>query len=117
MKRQRLRRLLGREGPTWKNRQWRENNCMSEGIPLARTSFLARITAPTLVVGTWVGLRQYKSREQVGKGFREQYAPLADYKFVMSEKAKRFVMFDDPEFLFGQTDNFLAGESRKNRKQ
>jgi N-formylmaleamate deformylase len=69
---------------------------------------LAHIKAPTLVIGTWVGLRQYATREQIEKTFREQYSGLPSYKFVMSEKAKHFVMFDDPEFLFRAMDSFLA---------
>ena len=38
---------------------------------------LAHIKAPTLVIGTWIGLRQYATREQIEKNFREQYAGLA----------------------------------------
>jgi pimeloyl-ACP methyl ester carboxylesterase len=77
---------------------------------------LVRIKAPTLVIGTWIGLQQYATREQVEKNFRTQYANLTDYKFVMSDKAKHFVMFDDPEFLFKEMDNFLASQSRKGGK-
>lgn len=77
---------------------------------------LVRIKAPTLVIGTWIGLRQYMSREQVEKNFREQYARLSGYKFVMSEKAKHFVMFDDPQFLFKEVDDFLASQSRRDGK-
>jgi pimeloyl-ACP methyl ester carboxylesterase len=77
---------------------------------------LVRIKAPALVICTWVGLRQYMSREQVEKNFREQYAQLSGYKLVISEKAKHFVMFDDPEFLFKEMDNFLTGRGQKNKK-
>lgn len=77
---------------------------------------LAHIKAPTLVIGTWVGLQQYMTKEQVKKNFQTQYANLAGYKFVMSDKAKHFVMFDDPDFLFREMDNFLASQSRKSVK-
>lgn len=77
---------------------------------------LARIKVPTLIIGTWVGLRQYVSRDQVEKNFREQYTGLVGYKFVMSEKAKHFVMFDEPEFLFKEMDNFLANQNQKSGK-
>lgn len=69
---------------------------------------LVRIKAPTLVVGTWVGLKQYATKEQVERTFQTQYASLTGYKLVMSDKAKHFVMFDDPEFLFREMDAFLA---------
>ena len=78
---------------------------------------LARIKAPTLVIGTWIGLRQYATREQVEKSFREQYATLSGYKFVMSEKAKHFVILDDPEFLFKEMDSFLVSQHQKDGKQ
>jgi pimeloyl-ACP methyl ester carboxylesterase len=71
---------------------------------------LVRIKAPTLVIGTWVGLRQYATREQVEQNFRGQYARLAGYKFVMSEGARHFLTFDDPEFLFKEMDHFLASQ-------
>jgi N-formylmaleamate deformylase len=78
---------------------------------------LARIKAPTLVIGTWIGLRQYATREQIEKNFRAQYAGLAGYKLVMSEKAKHFVMLDDPEFLFTEMDGFLASQKQKGGKK
>ena len=77
---------------------------------------LPRIKASTLVIGTWVGLRQYATRERIEQNFREQYAGLSGYKFVMSEKAKHFVMFDDPDFLFKEMDSFLASQNRKDGK-
>jgi N-formylmaleamate deformylase len=77
---------------------------------------LARIKTPVLIVGTWIGLKQYASRDQIEKTFRQQYATLPDYKFVMSEKGKHFVMFDDPETLFREMDSFLAAHSQKSLK-
>lgn len=71
-------------------------------------SDLARIKSPTLVIGTWIGLQQYATREQVGKVFRDQFAKLSGYQFVMSETGRHFVMFDDPDTLFKAMDNFLA---------
>lgn len=74
---------------------------------------LSRIKAPALVIGTWVGLRQYATKEQVEQTFRTQFANLAGYKLVMSDKAKHFVMLDDPEFLFQEMDSFLAAQKKK----
>ncbi len=76
-------------------------------------SDLVNIKAPTLVIGTWIALRQYATREIIEKNFREQYAKLPDYKFVMADKAKHFVMFDDPDFFFQETDNFLAVQTKR----
>ena len=79
-------------------------------------SDLARIKTPALVIGTWIGLQQYATREQVEKVFRDQFARLPNYKFVMSEKGKHFVMFDDPETLFREMDNFLAAYNQRGRQ-
>lgn len=76
-------------------------------------SDLANIKAPTLVIGTWVAYRQYATREIVERNFRDQYAKLPDYKFVMADKAKHFVMFDDPDFFFQETDDFLAVHAKR----
>lgn len=73
---------------------------------------LARIKAPTLVVGSWIGLQQYATREQVEKVFRDQFSKLNGYQFVMSEKGKHFIMLDDPDTLFRAMDNFLAARKQ-----
>lgn len=79
-------------------------------------SDLANIKAPTLVIGTWIAYRQYATREQVENNFRQQYSKLPGYKFVMADKAKHFVMFDDPDFLFQEADNFLGFNARSKAK-
>ncbi len=67
----------------------------------------ARVTSPVLVIGTWIGLKQYTTRDAVEKNFRAQYAGVKDFRFVMAEKARHFVMLDDPEWFLQQTDSFL----------
>ena len=70
---------------------------------------LGKIVSPTIVIGTWLGYKQYATRDQVEKNFRDQYAPLKGYQFVLSDKALHFVMLDDPEGFFEATDGFLLG--------
>jgi N-formylmaleamate deformylase len=76
---------------------------------------LVRITAPTLVLGTWVGLKAQLAqenvtitRESVQKTFEQQFANLSRLHFVISETARHFIMFDDPSWFFSQLDAFLA---------
>jgi N-formylmaleamate deformylase len=76
---------------------------------------LARITSPTLVLGTWVGLKAQLAqgnvtvtRESVQETFQKQFANLPHLHFVMSETARHFIMFDDPNWFFAQVDSFLA---------
>jgi pimeloyl-ACP methyl ester carboxylesterase len=76
---------------------------------------IARITAPTLVLGTWRGLheqlQQYGtnlSRADVVATFAAQFARLQRLHFVLSETARHFIMFDTPDWFFDQLDRFLA---------
>jgi len=76
---------------------------------------LARITAPTLLLGTWVGLKAQLAqgnvtitRASVQETFQQQYTSLPHLHFVMSETSRHFIMFDDPNWLFAQLDAFLA---------
>jgi pimeloyl-ACP methyl ester carboxylesterase len=78
---------------------------------------LSRIKSPTLVIGSWAAYQQYTTRAAVEKTFRDQYANLTGYRFVMSEAGKHFVMYDDPKLLFSEMDAFLAGTGRKDKKQ
>jgi len=66
---------------------------------------LPRITAPALVVGTWVG---WGDRESTLAVYRAQYEGLAHMHFAVSETARHFVMFDEPAWWLGELDRFLA---------
>jgi hypothetical protein len=76
---------------------------------------VARIGSPTLVLGTWAGLHdQLKTygmdlpREAFVQTFQEQFAKLSRLHFAMAERARHFIMFDDPAWFFAQLDAFLA---------
>jgi pimeloyl-ACP methyl ester carboxylesterase len=69
---------------------------------------LDKITSPALVLGTWIAYKQYATREEVEKNFRAQYATLTGYDFVLSDKARHFVMLDDPDGFFQAVDRFLG---------
>ncbi|MGC9945856.1 MAG: alpha/beta hydrolase [Bryobacteraceae bacterium] len=73
---------------------------------------LDKITSPTLVLGTWIAYKQYATRDEVEKNFRTQYAKLKSYDFVLSDKARHFVMLDDPDGFFQALDHFLGERER-----
>jgi pimeloyl-ACP methyl ester carboxylesterase len=77
---------------------------------------LSRIKSPTLVIGSWAAYQQYTTRAAVEKTFRDQYANLPGYRFVMSEAGKHFVMYDDPKLLFSEMDTFLGDAGKKDNK-
>jgi len=69
---------------------------------------VARIQQPVLVLGTWAGYAAYgATKAGVQQVFEQQYAPVPHHTLVMSEAGKHFVMYDDPQLFFGQTDAFL----------
>jgi pimeloyl-ACP methyl ester carboxylesterase len=68
---------------------------------------IAAIKSPALVIASWIGLKPYVTREQVESNFKSQYAKLANYRLVVNDKAKHFVMLDDPAGFFAAADDFL----------
>jgi N-formylmaleamate deformylase len=78
---------------------------------------LPRIKVKALVIGTWIAYQQYTDKQGVERTFRDQYAGLADYRFVMSETGKHFVMYDDPKLLFKEMDAFLESEKQGKSKR
>jgi pimeloyl-ACP methyl ester carboxylesterase len=68
---------------------------------------LARIKSRTLVLGSWIGYKQYTDRERTEANLRRQYAKLAGVQIRVTDTARHFIMWDDPEWMFGQLDRFL----------
>lgn len=73
---------------------------------------LANIVTPTHVVGTWLAYRDFQTRDQTERVFRDQYAALKGYELVMTDSARHFVMLDDPAWFHQQLDEFLSKVSR-----
>ncbi len=68
---------------------------------------IARIRAPTLVLGTWVAYRAFAPKEAVEGLFKAQYARLPGVKVEMAETARHFIMYDDPEWMYARIDQFI----------
>ncbi|MGC4074309.1 MAG: hypothetical protein QM760_17705 [Nibricoccus sp.] len=68
---------------------------------------LARISSPSLVFGSWVGYKPYTDRARTESIYREQYSQLRNVNIAISDTARHFIMFDDPQWLFAQMDAFL----------
>jgi pimeloyl-ACP methyl ester carboxylesterase len=80
---------------------------------------LPRITAPTLLLGTWIGLHEQLekggielSRASVVKTFEDQYAGLPRMHFAITDAARHFIMLDQPAWFFQQLDEFLANPAK-----
>jgi N-formylmaleamate deformylase len=91
------------------------NNSMIELVSEDLRPDLSRITSPTLVLGTWIGVRAQLaerhisvSRAETVSTFEQQYENLPHLHFAMSDQARHFIMFDDPQWFYAQLDKFLA---------
>ncbi len=77
---------------------------------------MSRITAPTLVLGSWIALKGRVPREAVEAVYQGQYAKLPTGRVVMSDTARHFIMWDDPEGFFRELDGFLGTHATVSRK-
>jgi len=68
---------------------------------------IARIKAPTLVLGTWIAYKDYGSKEQFEDTFKSQYQKLSGATIEMSDTARHFIMYDDADWLYARIDHFL----------
>jgi N-formylmaleamate deformylase len=83
---------------------------------------VAKISAPTLLIGTWTGLRDQArtsgaevTRAQVIATFDQQFARLPRLHFALADRARHFVMLDDPQWFFAELDAFLADPAKRVR--
>ena len=67
---------------------------------------VAKIKSPTLVMGSYIGFSG-ATREGVEANLRAQYAKLQGVEIQVTDKAHHFIMWDDPEWMFGHLDRFL----------
>ncbi len=73
---------------------------------------VSKIKAPTLVLGAWVGYKDYGvTREMTERSFQHQYRNLENVKIEMTDEGKHFIMWDDPDFYFAKIKSFLDEKS------
>jgi pimeloyl-ACP methyl ester carboxylesterase len=68
---------------------------------------LARIKSRTLVLGSWIGYKEYTDRPKTLANLKLQYSKLRDVQIRLNDTARHFIMWDDPEWMFAQIDAFL----------
>jgi len=68
---------------------------------------VARIQAPTLVLGAWVAYKDYAPRDAIEQVYRTQYARLPGVRVEMADSARHFIMYDDPAWMYDRIDQFL----------
>ena len=68
---------------------------------------VARISSPTLVLGTWIAYKDFAPRAAIEQTFRSQYAQLPGARIEMADTARHFIMYDQPDWMFGRIEQFL----------
>jgi pimeloyl-ACP methyl ester carboxylesterase len=68
---------------------------------------IGKITAPVLVLGSWVGRERLGfTREKVEQWLKQQYRALPRAAIAVSDHARHFVMLDDPAWLADRIARF-----------
>ncbi len=82
-------------------------NAMAEVTGTDLRGKISQITAPTLVLGTWIAYKQYMPRSAAESTFRLQYVKLPGVQIQLSDTSRHFIMYDDPEWMYARMDEFL----------
>ncbi|PRC93833.1 alpha/beta fold hydrolase [Solimicrobium silvestre] len=82
-------------------------NAMYELMATDLRDDIAQIKAPTLVLGTWIAYQEYAPRSAIENTFKMQYQKLPGVKIAFADTARHFIMYDDPQWMFAQMDEFL----------
>jgi N-formylmaleamate deformylase len=69
---------------------------------------IADIRSPVLLLGSWQGYDNLKTKEDVQAVYTKQFVKAKNCKIVFSEHGKHFLMWDDYDWYIHQIDNFLA---------
>jgi len=89
------------------------SDALSEMFAADLREDLASIKSPTLVLGAWIAYKQYTDRARTEANLRRQYAKLAGVRIEVTDTARHFIMWDDPNWMFGQIDRFLGEPAAK----
>jgi pimeloyl-ACP methyl ester carboxylesterase len=77
---------------------------------------ISRIQQPVLVLGSWAGYKAYGATKASTLAiYTRQYAQLPQAHIEMSEAGRHFLMYDDPQWFFAQTDAFLQQSATAKR--
>jgi len=74
---------------------------------------VARIKTPVLLIGNGAFGGSPEMKKSVEARYEAQVAKVPSHKVLIAEKAKHFIMLDDPKFLFSAMDDFLRVSTPK----
>ncbi len=69
---------------------------------------LSKITAPVLVLGSWIAYKQYGATHDSSTAlYQAQFKNLPSAKIALSDTSKHFIQLDDPDWFYAEIDSFL----------
>lgn len=69
---------------------------------------VASIECPVLVLVSWVGFKDFgTTRELALRAYQNQLAEIRNCTIEVSDTARHFIFYDDPEWFYEQVDAFL----------
>jgi pimeloyl-ACP methyl ester carboxylesterase len=74
---------------------------------------VARIKTPVLLIGSGAFAASPEMKRTVRARYEEQVAKVPNHKVLVADKARHFIMFDDPAFLLSAMDDFLGTPKTK----
>jgi pimeloyl-ACP methyl ester carboxylesterase len=73
---------------------------------------IKNIKTPVLELGTWIAYKDYgATHESVTASLQSQFKELPTAKIVVSDTSRHFIMYDDPQWLYKQMDDFLIAKN------
>ncbi len=93
----------------WGQRSDRETVISAMGSLMASDlrQDVARITSPTLVLGTWIAYKDYAPRAAIEATFQQQYHQLPGVQIALADTARHFIMYDQPDWMYARIEQFL----------
>jgi pimeloyl-ACP methyl ester carboxylesterase len=77
---------------------------------------IAAIHSPTLVLGTWIGYKDYTDHAKTEANLHREYAKLEGVDIRLNDTSRHFIMYDEPQWFFAQIDGFLhPSDSHENQ--
>jgi N-formylmaleamate deformylase len=68
---------------------------------------VGKIKSPVLLIAAGADAKTPEEKQSLEQSYRQQVSSIPNVQVVSAEKAKHFIMMDDPEFLFRQIETFL----------
>jgi pimeloyl-ACP methyl ester carboxylesterase len=83
-------------------------DAMSELFAQDLRAEVSKIKIPVLVMGSWIGYKEYGgSHDTTDANLRAQYTKIDGVQIAVTDTARHFIMWDDPNWMFAQMDRFL----------